>query len=120
MTLLQNVSHDSVTRRGFLGAVAAAGGLVLGTRLGAASWWSEPQAAEFTPNLFLSIDGVSDTARAAIEIVDRANVGLAPGSAFGRAGEGFFRLCFHRRHDHLEEAAHRLVEWAAARRTDAA
>ncbi|MCA8944122.1 MAG: xanthine dehydrogenase family protein molybdopterin-binding subunit, partial [Planctomycetes bacterium] len=57
MTLLQNVSHDSVTRRGFLGAVAAAGGLVLGTRLGAASWWSEPQAAEFTPNLFLSIDG---------------------------------------------------------------
>ena len=70
--------------------------------------------------LFLSIDGVSDTARAAIEIVDRANVGLAPGSAFGMAGEGFFRLCFHRRHDHLEEAAHRLVEWAAARRTDAA
>lgn len=43
-------------------------------------------------------------------IADRAaNVGLAPGGPFG--GEGFFRLCFHRRLDQIEEAARRLAEW---------
>jgi aspartate/methionine/tyrosine aminotransferase len=38
-------------------------------------------------------------------------VGLAPGTAFGSAGEGYLRLCFHRRVDHVEEAANRLAEW---------
>ena len=59
--------------------------------------------------LFFAIDGVEDTTRAAIEIVDETGVGLAPGSAFGPGGEGFFRLCFNRRLDHLEEAAARLA-----------
>jgi aspartate/methionine/tyrosine aminotransferase len=40
-----------------------------------------------------------------------ANVGLAPGTAFGAGGEGFFRLCFHRRLDQVEEAATRLARW---------
>ncbi|TIP31653.1 MAG: aspartate aminotransferase, partial [Mesorhizobium sp.] len=33
------------------------------------------------------------------------------GTAFGPGGESFLRLCFHRRLDQLEEAAHRLARW---------
>ena len=61
--------------------------------------------------LFFKVDGVKDSEKAAFDIVDKANVGLAPGIAFGKAGEGYLRLCFHRRLDHVEEAANRLAEW---------
>ena len=61
--------------------------------------------------LFFAIDGVKDSEKAAFDIVDKANVGLAPGIAFGKAGEGHLRLCFHRRLDQLEEAAQRLAKW---------
>ena len=61
--------------------------------------------------LFFAVDGMTDATRAAFDIVDRANVGVAPGTAFGAEGEGFLRLCFHRRVDMVEEAAHRLAGW---------
>jgi len=61
--------------------------------------------------LFFGVDGMPDARAAAFEIVDRANVGLAPGTAFGLGGEAFLRLCFHRRLDQVEEAAHRLARW---------
>jgi aspartate/methionine/tyrosine aminotransferase len=61
--------------------------------------------------LFFKVDGMTNSEKAAFDIVDRANVGLAPGNAFGGAGEGYLRLCFHRRLDHVEEAADRLAEW---------
>ncbi len=61
--------------------------------------------------LFFQVDGIKDSTRAALDIIDKANVGLAPGIAFGAAGEGHLRLCFHRRLDHVEEAAGRLAEW---------
>ena len=70
--------------------------------------FSVPQGAFY---LFFSVDGISDSRAAALEIVDRANVGLAPGTAFGEGGEAFFRLCFHRRLDQVEEAANRLAKW---------
>ena len=60
---------------------------------------------------FFKIDGISDARKAAFDIVDNANVGLAPGTAFGVGGEDGFRLCFHRRLDHVEEAADRLAKW---------
>lgn len=66
--------------------------------------------------LFFAIEGMEVSAPAAIEIVDRTGVGLAPGSAFGIAGEGFFRLCFNRRTDQIEEAADRMVAWIASPR----
>ncbi len=69
---------------------------------------SAPQGAFY---LFFSVDGISDSRSAAFEIIDKANVGLAPGTAFGEGGEAFFRLCFHRRLDQLEEAATRLAQW---------
>ncbi len=61
--------------------------------------------------LFFTVDGVADSEKAAFDIVDKANVGLAPGNAFGAAGNGFLRLCFHRRLDDVEEAANRLAAW---------
>ena len=61
--------------------------------------------------LFFSVDGLADSRKAAFDIVDKANVGLAPGIAFGEAGEGSLRLCFHRRLDQVEEAANRLADW---------
>jgi aspartate/methionine/tyrosine aminotransferase len=61
--------------------------------------------------LFFSVDGLSDSRAAAFDIVDHANVGLAPGTAFGAGGEKFLRLCFLRRLDQLEEAATRIADW---------
>lgn len=61
--------------------------------------------------LFFSIDGVNDSRAAAFDIVNHANVGLAPGTAFGAGGEKFLRLCFLRRLDQLEEAATRIADW---------
>lgn len=63
---------------------------------------------------FFRIDGVTDTRTAAIDIIDRAGVGLAPGTAFDRGGESFLRACFLRRLDHVEEAAGRLAGYISA------
>lgn len=65
--------------------------------------------------LFFGIDGITDTTTATFDIIDKAGVGLAPGTAFGEAGTPYFRLCFHRRLDHLETAMERLGGWIAAR-----
>jgi aspartate/methionine/tyrosine aminotransferase len=61
--------------------------------------------------LFFFIDGLSDSRAAAFDMVDHANVGLAPGTAFGAGGEKFLRLCFLRRLDQIEEAATRIADW---------
>ena len=65
--------------------------------------------------LFFSIDDIADAGQAALDIVDQANVGLAPGTAFGEGGDNAFRLCFHRRLDEVEEAAQRLARWIGSR-----
>ena len=70
--------------------------------------FSVPEGAFY---LFFTLDGVTDSRAAAFDIVDQANVGLAPGTAFGEAGASHLRLCFHRRLDEVEEAAHRLAKW---------
>jgi aspartate/methionine/tyrosine aminotransferase len=74
--------------------------------------FSVPQGAFY---LFFSIDGLADSRQAAFDIVDRANVGLAPGTAFGPGGERYLRLCFHRRLDQIGEATDRLVKWMDGR-----
>jgi aspartate/methionine/tyrosine aminotransferase len=63
--------------------------------------------------LFFGVDGVKDSLDAAFRILEETRVGLAPGMAFG--GEGFFRFCFNRRLDQVEEAAGRLAEWIGKR-----
>jgi aspartate/methionine/tyrosine aminotransferase len=62
-----------------------------------------------------SVDGITDSRAAAFDIVDQANVGLAPGMAFGEGWDSMFRICFHRRLDQIEEASNRLAEWIGKR-----
>lgn len=66
-----------------------------------------PQGAFY---LFFGVEGISDTRALAFRLVDEANVGLAPGSAFGAGGDGFLRLCYLRKSEDIAEAARRLVE----------
>ena len=65
----------------------------------------KPDGALYT---FLKIDGITDSRRAAIDIVDKTGVGLAPGTAFGAGGELFLRACFLRDPGDVTEAAGRL------------
>jgi aspartate/methionine/tyrosine aminotransferase len=58
--------------------------------------------------LFFSVDGEPDSRALALRLIDDANVGLAPGSAFGPGGEGYLRLCFGGSHDLLRRAMDRL------------
>ena len=61
--------------------------------------------------LFFAIEGFEDTASLGLRLVDEANVGIAPGSAFGAGGEAFLRLCFLRKAEDLTEATQRLRTW---------
>ncbi|WP_284178154.1 pyridoxal phosphate-dependent aminotransferase [Rhabdaerophilum sp. SD176] len=63
--------------------------------------------------LFFGIEGVGDTRQLAFRLIDEANVGLAPGTAFGAGGEGFLRLCYLRKSEDIAMAADRLVEAVA-------
>lgn len=74
--------------------------------------FAEPQGAFY---LFFSVDGEADTRSLAMRLIDEANVGLAPGSAFGAGGERFMRLCFARDAGQLEAAVGRVA--AAISRT---
>ena len=64
--------------------------------------------------VFCAFDGVADSRAAAMRIVEEANLGLAPGSAFGPGGEGFMRICFARDPVSMGEAADRLARWLAS------
>ncbi|WP_108460634.1 pyridoxal phosphate-dependent aminotransferase [Devosia naphthalenivorans] len=69
--------------------------------------------------LFFRIAGVSNSTETAKTILAHTGVGLAPGSAFGPGGEGFFRLCFAGDHDVLRTATDRLAEYLVASMTSA-
>jgi aspartate/methionine/tyrosine aminotransferase len=60
---------------------------------------------------FLKIDGVTDSRKAALDIVDKTGVGLAPGTAFGAGGELFLRACFLRDPLQVEAAADKLCDY---------
>lgn len=60
--------------------------------------------------LFFRVEGESDCVALAKRLVDRANVGVAPGSAFGLGGDGFLRICFLASESTLNRAMQRLVE----------
>jgi aspartate/methionine/tyrosine aminotransferase len=72
--------------------------------------FSEPDGAFY---LFFAVDGEPDSRKLAFRLVDEANVGLAPGGAFGAAGEGFLRLCFARDAGQMQAATERLATWLA-------
>ncbi len=58
---------------------------------------------------FFSVEGISDVRQLGFDIIDHANVGLAPGTAFGPGGERFMRLCFARSEKSLIQAMERLT-----------
>jgi len=58
--------------------------------------------------LFFRIEGETDSRALALRLVDEANVGIAPGTAFGAGGGDHLRLCFARRAEDLQEATRRL------------
>ena len=57
---------------------------------------------------FFRVRGARNSQEIATRLIDEANVGLAPGSAFGEAGEGYLRLCYARNPQTLEEAVRRI------------
>jgi aspartate aminotransferase len=58
---------------------------------------------------FCRIDGMSDSLAFAKEVLARAKVGVTPGAAFGRGGEGHLRLCFASAPARLAAALERLA-----------
>lgn len=64
-----------------------------------------PQAAFY---VMFQVDGMRDSLDFAKRLVREARVGLAPGSAFGPAGEGHLRLCFASSTGRLSAAMDRL------------
>ena len=59
----------------------------------------------------LSIEGEPDSRALCFKLIDEANVGLAPGAAFGPGAERYLRLCFSRGEESLSEAVRRLSAW---------
>ncbi|RDD60227.1 aminotransferase class I/II-fold pyridoxal phosphate-dependent enzyme [Ferruginivarius sediminum] len=57
---------------------------------------------------FFAVEGVADSLGFAKQILRETGVGLAPGAAFGRGGEGFLRLCFASSTERLSAAMDRL------------
>lgn len=64
--------------------------------------------------LLFGVEGYDDTGALAMRLVDEANIGLAPGTAFGPGGETFLRICYARSAESLSEAMARLTAWIEA------
>lgn len=70
--------------------------------------YSPPAGAFYA---FFGIEGLGDSMAAALRLVDEANIGLAPGTAFGEGGAAYFRICFLRSAEPLQEAMSRFDRW---------
>ena len=68
--------------------------------------------------LFFAIDGMTDSLKTALRLIDEANIGFAPGYTFGPGGEGHLRMCFLRDPEKLEEAMGRFAGWLKSNRPD--
>jgi aspartate aminotransferase len=64
-----------------------------------------PEAAFYA---FFGIEGVTHSLDFAKKLVREARVGLAPGTAFGRSGQGWFRLCYAGSIERLRRGMDRL------------
>jgi aspartate aminotransferase len=62
---------------------------------------------------FIGIEGLTDSFAFAKRLVVDHKVAVAPGAAFGAAGEGHLRICFAQSEQRLERAVHRLREGLA-------
>lgn len=59
----------------------------------------------------LAVEGEADSRTLCFRLIDEANIGLAPGTAFGPGAEAYLRLCFARSPESLAEAVERLTAW---------
>jgi aspartate/methionine/tyrosine aminotransferase len=59
----------------------------------------------------LAIEGEPDSRPLVFRLIDEANIGLAPGAAFGPGAENYMRLCFARSPESLGDAVERLTAW---------
>ena len=57
---------------------------------------------------FLAVEGLGDSLDLAKKLVTRHGVAVAPGVAFGSAGEGWLRVCFAQSATLMERAMQRL------------
>lgn len=57
---------------------------------------------------FVGVEGLTDSLGLAKRLVTEHHVAVAPGIAFGAAGEGFLRICFAHSADRIERAMGRL------------
>jgi aspartate/methionine/tyrosine aminotransferase len=63
---------------------------------------------------FFRVEGMTDSLAFCKKLVVEANLGLAPGIAFGPEGEGFVRWCFASTEERLAEGVARLARALAA------
>jgi aspartate aminotransferase len=64
-----------------------------------------PEAAFYA---FFAIEGIDHSLSFAKKLVREARVGLAPGTAFGKSGQGWFRLCYAGSIERLQRGLDRL------------
>ena len=57
---------------------------------------------------FVGVEGLTDSLDLAMKLVANHRVAIAPGVAFGDAGEGFLRVCFAQSAERMERAMQRL------------
>jgi len=57
---------------------------------------------------FVGVEGLTDSLDLALKLVTRHKVAVAPGVAFGAAGEGSLRICFAQSPERMERAMQRL------------
>ena len=69
--------------------------------------YQSPEAAFYA---FFAVEGMEDSLEFAKELVRSAKVSVAPGMAFGPAGEGWLRVCFASAAESLEVAMERLAK----------
>lgn len=68
----------------------------------------EPEGAFYA---FPRIEGLTDSAAFTSQLVHETAVAMAPGIAFGQAGEGYIRLCFAATENTLSQALSRFREF---------
>lgn len=61
--------------------------------------------------VFFRLNESNDSLGVATSLVTQAGLGLAPGSAFGQAGNGYLRWCYAGSTEHMLEGVARLTRW---------
>ena len=98
--------RDTATVTAFRAHCSAGRDLASAALLGLNGVRYQPPAGAFYA--FVAIDGLRDSLDLAKKLVTRHGVAVAPGVAFGDAGEGYLRICFAQSAGLMERAMQRL------------